>query len=112
MTVHGRMHTSGWILFASQLTNDLVMMQKSDMCALQVCERLVGQATDQQKATSSHLYPVLCTHEGPIPQVRLFAACVVISDLLVPDHSAYKQASIQGRPDVAKMCFNFACFCH
>ena len=91
-----------------QLTNDLVMMQKSDMCALQVCERLVSQATDQKKAASSHLYPVLCAHEGPIPQVRLFAACVVISDLLVPDHSACKQASKQGRLDVAKMPFNLA----
>ncbi len=77
----------------SQPSNDLVMVHKLEMCALQVCERLVGQATDQKKAASSHLYPVLCAHEGPIPQVRLFAACIVISDLLVPEHSAYKQAS-------------------
>jgi len=85
------------------------------MCASQVCERLVGQATDQQKASSSHLHPVLCAHEGPIPQVRLsctFAACIVISDLLVLEPSAYKQASKQGLPDVAKMPFNLAGFCH
>lgn len=76
------------------------------MCALQVGERLVGQATDQQKAASSHLHPVLCAHEGPIPQVRLsctFAACVVMPDLLVPEHSAYKQPSMQGRPDDAQV---------
>ena len=105
MTVYGILRTSGWILFA-QLTNDLAMMQKSEMCALQVCERLVGQATDQQKAASSHLHPVLCSHEGPIPQVRLSFTFTAISDLLVPDHSAYKQASKQGRPYVAEMPFN------
>ena len=75
------------------------MVQKSELCATQVCERLVGQATDQQNAASSHLHPVPCAHESPVPQVRLsctFTAYVVMSDLLMPEQSACKQASKQG----------------